>query len=461
MLILNEQKNALRILKNYSHIFITGPAGCGKTFLVDYYAKNYCKNLHVIKCCFTGFATNNLTKDKENDLLGTIHDVFQLFNISNIITNNYPIKMDLVKIIAKYDVIIIDEISMVRIDIFEYIVKIISKANYFRKLGNNIQLIVVGDFYQLPPIVNNNELKILKKIYKTTDGFAFESSLWYQLHFKIVELKHNFRQKNNIYFKHLQLIRKNKNLSIAINYFNKALKNNLLSKNNITFLCQTNKQVDYYNRKMLNKIKGQHIVINAYYDHEIRHDLSKKILKFDNLGFVRSLYLKPQALVMFTKNDKLVKNKNRRFVNGDLAHVISCNPEKVVVKLIKNNKIIHLHKYNCQYELYKKPKLIFNTIVQDQYIGLLKQYPLKLAYGLTIHKAQGKTLGNIVLKLKQKNNFLSHGILYTALSRIKTLENLQLTNKLTITQIQANPKVIAFYQGINKTKYQLMDEIFK
>ena len=171
MSLLNEQKKALEILKQNSCVFITGFAGCGKTFLINYYTKNYCNNKHIIKCCFTGFATNNLTKDKEDDLLGTIHMIFGLSDTGSVITKNYPIKKDLVRAIAKYDVIIIDEISMVRIDIFEYIVRIILEAN------NDIQFIVVGDFYQLPPIVKNDELKILNKLYKTKDGFAFESNL--------------------------------------------------------------------------------------------------------------------------------------------------------------------------------------------------------------------------------------------------------------------------------------------
>ena len=461
MLLLTEQRRAIKILNEHSHVFITGPAGCGKSFLIDYYTKNYCKNKHVIKCCFTGFATNNLIRDKEDDLLGTIHTIFRLSTNGDVIDKNHPIKTNLVKAIAKYDVIIIDEISMVRIDVFEYIIKVICQANNFYHYSNSIQFIVVGDFYQLPPIVKKDELKILNKIYQTDDGFAFESDSWHQLHFKIVQLHHNFRQENNIYFKHLQLIRRNKNLQVAIDYFNKALKNNWFSQTNLTYLCETNNQANNFNKKCLNKISGDSVVINAYYDHEIRHNIINNKIKFYDFGFNKSLQLKPNALVMFTKNDKLMPNKNRRFVNGDLAHVISCKPEEVVVKLVKNNKIIHLHKYNCQYELYKRPRLVFNKIIQDKYIGLLKQYPLKLAYGLTIHKAQGKSLANIVLKLNNKNNFSAHGLLYTALSRIKSLQNLQLTNKLTVSQIHANPKVIAFYERLNMTKQQLLDDVFK
>ena len=103
--------------------------------------------------------------------------IFGLSCTSSVITKNYPIKKDLVRAIAKYDVIIIDEISMVRIDIFEYIIRIILEANNHYRHGNDIQFIVVGDFYQLPPIVKNDELKILNKLYKTKDGFAFESNL--------------------------------------------------------------------------------------------------------------------------------------------------------------------------------------------------------------------------------------------------------------------------------------------
>jgi len=447
MTLSKDQLEALELLKSNKDCFITGAAGTGKTYLVDYYTKHYCSNKTILKCCFTALAVNNLTKDKDSDVLTTIHDAFNITG-PEVISKHKWIDRALAKNIAKYDIVIIDEISMVRIDIFEYVIRVLAKALKYRK--DTIQLILVGDFYQLPPIVSDSISKILNNLYNTTDGFAFESEYWNRLNLNIVNLKQNFRQtKDKKYLYYLDCIRTNSNLKQALNFFNKALNKKL---DNAIGIYPTNYQVDKRNKACLKLLKSKEVTIHAYHDNDIRHDIKTNKLTNSQLPCPISLSLKPKALVMFVRNDKLTKDKKRRFVNGDLATVVSCCIEEVVVKLLRNKKLVHLHKYNCSYPVYRLPDMFLGILTQDEYIGLYKQYPLVLAYGLTIHKAQGKTLDNVIFDpIGPKDIVLNHGLVYTALSRVRSLDNLSLDHALTLDQIKANDKVIAFNKLITNT----------
>lgn len=171
------QQVALEMLRSGANCFLDGLAGTGKTFLLDYYTKHYCQDKKVLKCCFTANAVNNLVKDKPNDVIGTIHECFKFgqLELPDVIPPGKLAPWWLSRTyFSKFDVVIIDEISMVRIDYFYFIYKIISKANKYRKVP--IQVIVSGDFCQLPPIITLKELKVLVKKYHTNTGYAFEHS---------------------------------------------------------------------------------------------------------------------------------------------------------------------------------------------------------------------------------------------------------------------------------------------
>ena len=178
------QTKALEVLTSGANVFLDGLAGTGKTFLLDYYTKYYCQDKKVMKCCFTANAVNNLVLDKPNDVIGTIHTCFKFpeLEIASVISPMKVAPWWLSKTyFSKFDVIIIDEISMVRIDYFAYIAKIIKKANKYRKVP--IQLIVSGDFCQLPPIMTKAELKILARKYLTSTCYCFEHESWTQFNF--------------------------------------------------------------------------------------------------------------------------------------------------------------------------------------------------------------------------------------------------------------------------------------
>ncbi len=246
----------------------------------------------------------------------------------------------------------------------------------------------------------------------------------------------------------LNNLRLGKDLEQVLAYFNRrVIPTNKIA--NTVRLFTTNRLVDKTNLSCLNKLKGKALAIPAYYDNEVRSAIKRHKLDASDLPGSLCLTIKPKAQIMFIKNDKLGKDNTRRFVNGDLGIVIRCDsPEEVVVKVNRTGKLVHLHKYNLAHRINKEPKLFLDIIVQDEYLGLFKQYPIKLAYALTIHKAQGKTFDSVIFDPSIDKKKLSAGLVYVALSRTRDINSLYLTKPLTLEQIKIDPKVVKFYKGL-------------
>ncbi|MCQ2747908.1 MAG: ATP-binding domain-containing protein [Mycoplasmoidaceae bacterium] len=324
---------------------------------------------------------------------------------------------------------------MVRIDQSGFICKIIAKANKYRK--HPIQLIVSGDFYQLPPIITDKEKKILIKKYKTSTGYAYEHPSWQLANFVKCKLTTSLRAKQDKqYVQMLNNLRYKRNLKQVIAYFNKRVIKTNRIKDTVR-LFATNRLVDKTNNQCLKLLPGKEVVIPAYYDNEIRSAIKHKKLKQTDLPASLLLTIKPNAQIMFIKNDKQTSNKPRRFVNGDMGIVVRCySPEEVVCRVNRTNKLVRLHKYNLSHQVNKAPKLILGAIVEDEYTGLFKQYPIKLVYGLTIHKAQGKTFANVIFDPSIDKSNLTPRLIYVALSRCISIDNLFLAKPLSLKQVE-------------------------
>ncbi len=252
------------------------------------------------------------------------------------------------------------------------------------------------------------------------------------------------------YLAMLNNLRLGKDLEQVLAYFNRrVIPTSKVAKT--VRLFATNRLVDKTNLSCLNKLKGKALAIPAYYDNEIRSAIKHHKLLANDLPGSLCLHLKPNAQIMFIKNDKLNKDNMRRFVNGDLGIVVRCDSEEeVVCKVNRTGKLVRLHKYNLAHRINKPVELILDMIVQDEYLGLFKQYPIKLAYALTIHKAQGKTFDNVIFDPSIDKKKLTSGLVYVALSRTRSIENLFLTKPLTIDQIKVDDKVVEFYKGLKK-----------
>lgn len=250
------------------------------------------------------------------------------------------------------------------------------------------------------------------------------------------------------YLAMLNNLRLGLDLDTTLAYFNRRVIPTSKIANTVR-LFATNRLVDKTNLSCLKRLKGKALAIPAYYDNEVRSAIKHHKLDASDLPGSLCLTIKPNCQIMFIKNDKLGKDNTRRFVNGDLGIVIRCDsPEEVVVKVNRTAKLVHLHKYNLAHRINKEPKLFMDMIVQDEYLGLFKQYPIKLAYALTIHKAQGKTFDSVIFDPSIDKKKLTSGLVYVALSRTRSIENLFLTKPLTIDQIKVDDKVVEFYKNL-------------
>lgn len=425
-----QQYFALKTMLDGHNTFITGKAGTGKSFIVKTFIDEVNKlHKNIIICAPTGIAALNIGGV-------TIHRCFQISLEPQI----NPIIKQIPSQIKQADIIIIDEISMCRIDLFEYMIKVIEKAK------KKIQLIVVGDFFQLPPVTTNNERIVLKKIYPDYDkGFAFESSKWQDCNFTTINLTKVIRQNENDFIAHLNMIRIGDKKGIA--YFNQQSNNNQFSKG-IT-LSALKSVVNQINQSELAKITTPAFTYQA----KISGDVKASDKPTDDL-----LELKTGARVMVLINDNDLIN----YQNGSLGTVVSLKKDAVLVKLDQTGKTIAFTYHEWEIENYVVETINIDNGKQHRIkknkIGSFTQIPLKLAYAITIHKSQGQTYEQI--------NLLPYsfdcGQLYVALSRVKSIKGLHLSKPMKSEYLICNDNVKKFYQlDIDNQNHKLFEQLGK
>lgn len=424
-----QQQEALDIMLSGKNVFITGKAGTGKSYLVNTFINEINKQKNnILVCAPTGIAAINIGGV-------TIHRCFQISLEPQI----NPKITSVPRQIQQADIIVVDEISMCRIDLFEYMIKVIEKIH------KKIQLIVVGDFFQLPPVTTSNDRKVLKKVYPNYDkGFAFESEKWLDCHFTTINLTNVIRQNDHNFINHLNMIRIGDSHGIA--YFNQRTKGKKFT-NGIN-LSAINRVVDEINQTELDKLTTPLVTYEAIVEGEVKPSdkPTSDILK-----------LKVGARVMVLINDTDLVH----FQNGSLGTVFSLKENAVVVKLDKTKQNITFSYHEWKIENYvvetKEIDGVKQHLVRKNKIGSFTQIPLKLAYAITIHKSQGQTYDQI--------NLIPYsfdcGQLYVALSRIKSIEGLHLINAMKPADLICDNLVKKFYQikTENIDESQLFEEL--
>ena len=415
MLNLNERQSiAFQYLVKGYNMFITGDGGTGKSFVINAYIKYIGNKKQIAITAPTGIAALNIGGV-------TIHRTFGL-PASPLVDTRVKIK-DTVKAI---DILIIDEISMCRIDLFEQVMKTIVELNKLRQTP--VQVIVLGDFFQLAPVITPADRAILEQFYGPSlgNGFSFQSDLWKQMKFVCINLNQIVRQNDQEFIHALNLARiGNKN---CIPWLNKnSCKYEL---DNAITLCGTNKRAKEKNHDELAKIQGKEIKYTAQQWGQI--NASDKVVDDE-------ITLKIGCRVMTVLNDT-----NQRYVNGSFGTVIDAFEDGIRVKFddgCKADVYINtwsIEKYTVKYdEETKQRKLVKETI------GEFKQIPVKLAYAITIHKSQGQTYERV--------NFepycWDYGQLYVGLSRVKTIGGLFLEQDIKPEWLIASDKVKDFYRS--------------
>lgn len=433
-----EQKAAFELMQNTNeNILITGKAGTGKSFLLKLFAKQPCKPTIVLAP--TGIAAMNIQG-------ATIHSAFGYNNLNNlsledINENNIKLKSEKIQVLKQVEVIIIDEISMVRSDTLEKMNKILQVFNHSDELFGGKQIILFGDLFQLPPIANSEEVKYLQNTFGGI--YFFNSNAFIKGKFKFVELTINHRQKDDTaYFEVLNRIRLGQVLPDDLNLLNTRFCKNQDEIRRVIRLFPTKSDAEQVNKKELAKIPGKEYV----YQSKLISNVSNMTINIDKaFPVTEALKLKLGALVMMVANDV-----DKKWVNGTLGIVSALGDDLIKVTIDGFEHEIHPAMFTQEEAIYKEGKISYETICE------VWQYPVVLAYAITIHKSQGMTYKKLACNIE---DCFSPGQAYVALSRCSSLEGLHLLKPVNVNIISAEMDVKDFYckqQGLGQCDLQCL-----
>ena len=423
-------------------VYLTGKAGTGKTTFLKSLKTNTSKNTIILAP--TGVAAINANGQ-------TIHSFFHLpfgpfvLNDKRLRTNKdlgdlddttiystFKYRDDKKIIIEQLELLIIDEISMVRCDTLDVIDKILRvfRKKPFLPFGG-VQVILIGDTFQLPPIADYAQWEILKNYYESP--FFFSSKIVAECKPIYIELKKIYRQKEQEFIDLLNKIRVNQINEIELNDLNKKY-NPTFSSNGIDnhiILSTTNAQVNQTNATKLDELKSETKIFEG--------EVTGTFPKDSNGSFVlpteQNLHLKIGAQVMILKNDS---GEIKRYFNGKIGKISSLENNKIIVEFSDENKVqIEKTSWNNIQYIWNKEK----RKIEETTIGTFTQYPLRLAWAITVHKSQGLTFERVYADL---GSAFEDGQVYVALSRCTSLSGLVLKSQIPRNKIRTNNKVLEF-----------------
>ncbi|MGV7221335.1 MAG: ATP-dependent DNA helicase [Nitrospinales bacterium] len=414
---INEEiKEVLSSLENTNqNIFLTGKAGTGKSTLLNYFRATSRKDPIVVAP--TGVAAVNVQGQ-------TIHSFFG-WGINIAPDRVRKVSYEKGKIYRNMKMLIVDEISMVRADLFECIDKFLRLNTGKQDLPfGGVQIVVIGDLYQLPPVVLAQEKKYFEEVFSSpfffsTEGFDIGS-------FKKYELNKVYRQKDPEFVATLNAIREGVADDNHIDLLNKTvIEEEPEDFEDYVHLVTTNKMAKEINDKRMSRLSAEPVT----YKGSIHGTFKEKDAPTD-----LELKLKTGALVMLLNNDR-----ERKWVNGDVVKVLETRSQSVLVEF--NDGTVHdvgIHSWETIRFIFDEEE---QKIVPTK-IGGFTQIPIKPAWAMTIHKAQGKTFEKVFMDLG--SGAFAEGQTYVALSRCKTIEGLKLASPLTPHDIFVNEKVKSF-----------------
>lgn len=409
-------------------VLVDGTAGSGKTTFVEYLKQNKRKNIAIVAP--TGIAALNVGGETINAFFNFPPKVIQKGDIREL-----RHKQQLFKNI---DILIIDEISMVRADVLEAISESLKlNRGEPNKPFGGCQVVLIGDLYQLSPVAKGKEEDELYKMYKSK--WFFSASCIKEISLVYVELKKNFRQKDGEWLDVLNSIRCGKNLRESIAKCNQLCTVKSRDPQTVTLTCR-NEESRKVNEAELSRIMGQPIKYIA------SKEGSFGKVSEESLPVPSRLVFKVNARVMFRKNDP-----EKQWVNGTLGTIRKLNEESIEVELDGTDKIL-VNVFpetweRTKYELSPNKKAIVKTAT-----GEYTQFPLQLAWAFTIHKAQGLTLPKVHIDLG--NGSFAEGQTYVALSRCRKALDISLERPLKISDIRTDKDVGRFYNWLKADKVQ-------
>jgi len=422
----SEFAEALELMEDSAKLlFITGRAGTGKSTLLQYFRKNTKKNMIVLAP--TGVAALNVQGQ-------TIHS---FFGFPPQITPEQACKEhpfdQLKSTITKLDLIIIDEASMLRADLLDTIDQTLRQYGNKDKPFGGIRIVLIGDLYQLPPVLTSYEKNEFLQQYASP--YFFDAKVFQQSEYAIIELEKIYRQKDHDFIELLNAIRCNQVGEQHMSKLNQQLKKQKAAhkKANEITLCPTNIAVNNINQTQLNELSGDNINLNGKTAGDFQRQLPTDL----------KLQLKIGAQIMLVNNDAA-----KRWANGSMGTILDyrwCNNKECHILDIKLSNGINVEVPPYTWETnnyYYEPE---TESIEAECLGSFTQYPVRLAWAVTIHKSQGKTFDQIVIDIGQ--GAFAHGQVYVALSRCTSLQGLILRKPILKHHIKSDPRIQSFLNG--------------
>jgi hypothetical protein len=424
------------VLYTNTNVFLTGKAGTGKTTFLRNLRYSTPKRMIVVAP--TGVAAINAGGV-------TIHSFFQLafapfipgYNSTGTQIEDgkreksgfsHKINRNKIKIIKSLDLLVIDEISMVRADLLDAIDDVLRRYRNTNKPFGGVQLLMIGDLHQLAPVIKDDEWQMIREYYES--AYFFSSNALKKTDFTCIELKHIYRQEDEVFINLLGEIRENRLSENSREILNSRYIPDFNPEQNEGYITLTthNATASEINEKRLNSLSTARKKFKA----KISKDFPPFMFPTDE-----ELILKKDAQVMFIKNDS---SFDKLYYNGKIGQIIGFDDGIILVKCDDEEPIaVKPEKWeNVKYVLNEETKEI-----EEDIVGSFEQYPLRLAWAITIHKSQGLTFEKAILDV---NAAFAFGQVYVALSRCKTLEGMVMISKISDRGIKSDISINDFNQ---------------
>lgn len=436
----NFENHALKLAEDYVHhtgsnIFLTGKAGTGKTTFLHGLQNNHGKRMVITAP--TGVAAINAGGV-------TLHSFFQIPFSPHVTGINhgqeqgsyrrfFRFSKEKKRVIKSLDLLIIDEVSMVRADLLDAVDESLRRLRRNDKPFGGVQLLLIGDLHQLAPVAKEDEWNLLREHYSSV--YFFSSHALARTELVTIELDHIYRQSDNKFINLLNRVRNNRLDRQHLAELNNLYTPGFIPKDEYGYITLTthNARADAVNKQRLRDLTAK----PQFFEAEVADDFPKHLYPAPS-----TLELKKGAQVLFIRNDP---SGDKRFYNGKIGKVVGFKDDMVIVRCPGDEDDIAVKQLE-----WENIKYVFNEEKQEiesSKIGSFNQFPLKLAWAITIHKSQGLTFERAIIDGEAA---FTHGQIYVALSRCKSMEGLVLTSPLSTGSMKTDQEIADFDAEIRK-----------